>query len=55
MPDVLAEPAWSGALTAEDRRGLTPLFWTQIAPYGEVKLNMGKRLEVRADAAAPPV
>ena len=55
VPDVLAEPAWSGALTAEDRRGLTPLFWTQIAPYGEVKLNMGKRLEVRADAAAPPV
>ena len=26
--DVLAEPAWADALTAEDRRGLTPLFWT---------------------------
>jgi TnpA family transposase len=30
VQDVLAEPGWSGALTAEDRRGLTPLFWTQV-------------------------
>jgi hypothetical protein len=46
---VLAEPAWADALTPEDRRGLTPLFWTHIAPYGEVKLNMTKRLELRGD------
>ncbi len=27
VQDVLAEPAWADALTAEDRRGLTPPFW----------------------------
>ncbi|GAA2912312.1 hypothetical protein Acy02nite_91510 [Actinoplanes cyaneus] len=26
------------------RRGLTPLFWTHVAPYGEVKLDMTSRL-----------
>jgi hypothetical protein len=39
-------------LTAEDRRGLTPLLWTHVAPYGEVKLNMGKRLALRGDASS---
>jgi TnpA family transposase len=50
VQDVLAEPAWSDTLTVEDRRGLTPLFWTHVAPYGEVRLNMAKRLELRGDA-----
>jgi TnpA family transposase len=27
VQDVLTEPAWAQVLTAEDRRGLTPLFW----------------------------
>jgi hypothetical protein len=40
----------SDTLTVEDRRGLTPLFWTHVAPYGEVRLNMAKRLELRGDA-----
>jgi hypothetical protein len=31
-------------LTSEDRRGLTPLFWPHVLPYGEVKLNMNSRL-----------
>jgi TnpA family transposase len=35
-------------LGADDRRGLTPLFWTNIAPYGEVRLNMNNRLTLRA-------
>jgi hypothetical protein len=34
LQDVLAEPEWEEALTTEDRRGLTPLFWTHVAPYG---------------------
>jgi hypothetical protein len=49
VQDVLAESEWEDALTAEDRRGLTPLFWTHVAPYGEVRLNMAKRLELRGD------
>ncbi|MFG3701537.1 hypothetical protein ACGF5C_27045 [Micromonospora sp. NPDC047620] len=39
-------------LTPADRRGLTPLFWSNIAPYGEVRLNMNNRLALRAAAAA---
>ena len=32
IQDILAEPDWAGVLTAEDRRGLTPLFWTHVRP-----------------------
>ena len=31
-------------LTPDDHRGLTPLFWSHVLPYGEVKLNMTSRL-----------
>ena len=50
VQDVLADQAWADRLTAEDRRGLTPLFWAHVAPYGEVRLDMGRRLP----PAAPP-
>jgi hypothetical protein len=30
---ALADPTWVDRLTAEDRRGLTPLFWAHVAPY----------------------
>lgn len=43
---VLAESQWSGLLTPSDRRGLTPLFWQHVRPYGEVRLDMGSRLEI---------
>jgi hypothetical protein len=29
-----------------DRRGLTPLFWQHVRPYGEVRLDMGSRLRI---------
>jgi hypothetical protein len=44
LQDVLADPKWDEILTDEDRRGLTPLIWLHVLPYGEVKLNMGTRL-----------
>jgi len=47
LQDVLGEDAWSQLLTAEDRRGLTPLFWQHVLPYGEVKLDMTSRLDIR--------
>jgi hypothetical protein len=34
---------------AEDERALTPLFWSNIAPYGEVKLDMRRRITLAAD------
>ena len=47
---VLAGHAWAGRLTAEGKRGLTALFWAHVAPYGEVRLDMG-RLAVHADTS----
>jgi len=48
IQDILAEPEWAGVLTPEDLRGLTPLFWAHVLPYGEVKLNMTRRLLLSA-------
>ena len=44
LQDLLAEPDRDDVLTPEDRRGLTPLFWSHVLPYGEVKLDMTSRL-----------
>ena len=50
IQDELLEPEWADTLTPEDRRGLTPLFTSNMTPYGEVRLNMNTRL----DLTAPP-
>jgi TnpA family transposase len=46
LQDVLAEEEWAGMLGPADRRGLTPLFWKHVRPYGEVRLDMGARLRI---------
>ncbi len=35
IQDTLALPEWAGVLTDADRRGLTPVFLTNMIPYGE--------------------
>ena len=56
LQDVLAEDHWADMLTTEDQRGLTPLFWQHVLPYGEVKLDMTARLSIRTTPLnAPPV
>jgi TnpA family transposase len=52
IQDVLADEEWTEVLTAEDRRGLTPLFWSHVLPYGEVKLDMASRLVLGAGGRA---
>jgi hypothetical protein len=37
-----------GGEIASDRRGLTPLFWSHVRPYGEVNLDMDTRLDLAA-------
>jgi TnpA family transposase len=44
LQDVLADPAMAKLLKPADRRGLTPLFWQHVQPYGEVRLDVAKRL-----------
>ncbi|MDT0448319.1 Tn3 family transposase [Streptomyces hesseae] len=35
-----------GEEIASNRRGLTPLFWSHVRPYGEVNLDMDARLNL---------
>ena len=44
LQNVLAEPAWMERLTPADLRGLTPLIYAHINPYGVFRLDMNKRL-----------
>jgi hypothetical protein len=51
---VLDDPDWAGRLTDADRRGLTPLFWSNVNPYGRFTLDMDTHLGLGlAQAAAP--
>lgn len=43
---VLEEPRWMRRLKAEDRRGLTPLFYLHVNPYGRFDLDMTQRLAI---------
>jgi Tn3 transposase DDE domain len=43
---ILADPAWTGRLTEADWRGLTPLFWSHVNPYGTFQLDMTRRLDL---------
>ncbi|WP_236567479.1 Tn3 family transposase [Nocardia sp. CY41] len=45
IQDLIDDPDTGEVLvTAADKRGVTPLFWEHVLPYGEVKLNMTNRL-----------
>ena len=44
IQDVLEEPAWMNTMTKEDLRGLTPLIYSNVNPYGLIQLNMTERL-----------
>ncbi|WP_445528976.1 Tn3 family transposase [Streptomyces cyslabdanicus] len=54
LQDILGEPEWADLLTPADRRGLTPLFWSHVRPYGEVNLDMGARLNLTAVTVPSP-
>lgn len=43
---VLAEPVWMARMTPADSRGLTPLVWSHVSPYGVFDLDMEQRLDL---------
>ena len=43
---VLSEKEWLNKMQPEDFRGLTPLFYGHITPYGEFQLDMSKRINI---------
>ncbi|MEV1243076.1 Tn3 family transposase [Nonomuraea sp. NPDC049750] len=52
LQDVFADQEWLDLLAPADRRGLTPLFWQHVLPYGEVRLDVGKRLVLSGGGSA---
>jgi TnpA family transposase len=48
---VLSEPAWINRMTKENLRGLTPLIYCNVNPYGLMRPNTAERLTIeRAEA-----
>jgi TnpA family transposase len=52
LQHVLREPAWMASMTTDDLRGLTPLIYTHINPYGTFSLDLAERLELDPDEVA---
>lgn len=53
LQTVLETPEFNDSLTDEDRRGLTPLFWTHINFFGRFMLDMNHRIDLTQQAATP--
>jgi hypothetical protein len=52
IQDTVAGPEWADRLGDVDRRGLTSLFTVNMTPYGEIQLNLDRRLDLTAGSAA---
>ena len=48
IQEVLGEPAWRERMTTEDWRGLTPLIYHHVNPYGRIELDLETRLPIAA-------
>lgn len=48
IQEVLAESVWRARMTVHDWRGLTPLIYHHINPYGRIELDMERRLPLAA-------
>jgi TnpA family transposase len=48
---MLSEPTWSGRLTTEDLRALTPLIYGHVNSYGIFRLDMNARLPINPSEA----
>jgi len=44
LQQVLTQPTWFQRMTGDDWRGLTPLFYSHVNPYGTFKLDMNQRI-----------
>jgi TnpA family transposase len=46
IQNVLSESKWSDIFTIDDIRGVTPLIYGHINPYGSFKLDMEERINI---------
>jgi hypothetical protein len=49
---VLGEPTWRQRMTEADIRGLSPLVWGHVSPYGVFELDMDSRIDLDLREAA---
>jgi hypothetical protein len=52
LQHVLREPAWMTSMTTDDLRGLTPLIYTHVNPYGTFSLDLAERLALDSEDVA---
>ena len=52
MQSVLSEPKRAAHLTPEDYRGLTPLIYGHVNPYGRFELDFNRRIDFERKQAA---
>ena len=51
VQSILNAPDWAGMLSSEDMRGLSPLFYLYINPYGHFELDLDERIDFERRAA----
>ncbi len=51
VQSVLSDPNWQDRLTPEDYRGLTPLIYAHITPYGRYDIDLETRIDYERIAA----
>jgi TnpA family transposase len=51
MQSVLSEPNWASRLSERDYRGLSPLIYSHINPYGRFDVDLDKRIDFGTMAA----
>ncbi len=51
---VLTAPAWAALMAEPDKRGITPLFWSNVALYGRIQLDMDRRIDFDLDLDLGP-
>lgn len=50
---VLDDQTWQNLITEPDKRGVTPLFWSNVALHGTFGLDLDKRIDY--DAGTVPM
>src|SRR3546814_10232547 len=45
LQSVLVELKWTGRMTPDDYRGLTPLIYSHVNPYGRFDLDLNSRID----------
>ena len=51
VQSVLGDPDWADRLSSDDLRGLSPLIYTHINPYGRFEVDLDRRIDFERRAA----